>query len=141
MRGILKTMFNFVTVWIWACLIAIGLVAAFAAGGCAGNDPGAQQAIDTAKSVLVGVDIAAETTAPLVVEARKLRIGQCRSKELPTDEEREACLGPLAGELAPVAARASAAYDAVLEQLDALGEALAELDRMRGAAAAVKGGE
>lgn len=103
-----------------------------------GHQPNAQEAIDTAKSVLAGVDFAAEQAAPAIDAGREIAFERCADRETPA--EREACLGPLAEPLEPIARKASQAYNAILENLDKLGEALADIERLKGAAEALKKG-
>lgn len=125
------------TIALYALFVVLELLA-LSLGGCARTSPA--EAVHGARSALVAVDIAAETQAPAVVEARRLRIEQCRARDLPTHEERQACMGPLAEPLAPTAQDASAAYDAAVKALEELETMLEALERMKKAAKDVEAG-
>jgi uncharacterized protein YhaN len=126
-----------VVAMMWLVLAAIAV--SMMLGACATTSGGAE-AVRGVRSSLVAVDIVAETTAPIVAEARRVRIDQCRARDLPTAEQRESCMGPLAQPLAPTAAEAAAAYDQAVDALERLEAALRELERMKAAAEQVTRG-
>ena len=120
----------------WAALLCVLSL------GCGGSlAEGGQAAVAGAKKALVGVDIVAETTAPGLVEARRIAIAACRDKQLPTPDAREDCLGPLAKPMGPTALAIAEAYDRALDALNDLDRNLAEMAAMREAAKAVEGAD
>jgi hypothetical protein len=85
-------------------------------------------AFDAADKALVGVNVTGEVLLDRLVELREVRMEQCKGE--PTPEAREACLGPLAQPLRPLAERVAAAYDGAVRSLDELEEAVAAVQQL-----------
>lgn len=106
------------------------IVCVAVAAGCAS----APSRVRQAKKALVAIDIKAETDAAAIQAARHAAVEACRALDLPTEDARRRCLGPLAVPVGPTAAAASEAYDAAVEALESLAVALEALNKMRAAA-------
>jgi len=110
-----------------------GLVALlFSLSLCGCRDmPNTATALDVVSKGLVAVDVAADITVSELDHLRQARLAECQAKELPTPEAREDCLGPWAEPLAPKAEAFGKAYDAALDALQALEEAIEGLEELK----------
>ncbi len=110
--------------------MAVGLLIVFAVAGCR-DAPNTTTALDVANRALVGVDIATDILVDNVAQAREARVAACRDPNLAGERERADCMGKFAEPLEPKVEAAGRAYDAIVQGLDDLANAIGELEELQ----------
>lgn len=90
---------------------------------------GLQRGIEITEKGAKILDVSLDVGTSAWTAAVEGQVAHCRAKDLATPEDRRACMGIFAdGEkVVPALREASEAYDALVEALDTLGKAAAEL--------------
>ncbi len=98
--------------------------------GCAARHPTRGEAVRAAEIGIKSVAVAHEANAAKWNAEARQRLSACEAKDLPTLEDRVACLGPYtsASEYASEARALGIAYDRVVQDLEALRQAAQQLD-------------